>query len=144
MERTGVDVAAFVAGVKSAKRRRDAETLIAMMRDITGLEPEMWTGNIVGFGEYHWKYDSGREGSAGAVGFAPRTAATVVYLPDGIGRYDDELARLGPHKTGVGCLYLADLEQVDADVLRAIVADSFRRLTSDTYTQRAREGRADA
>lgn len=140
MERTGADISAFIAAVTPARRRRDAETLIAMLRDLTGLEPELWTASIIGFGEYHYRYESGREGVAGAAGFAPRKAGMVIYLPDGVGHYSDELAELGPHKTGVGCLYITDLEKIDIDVLRTIISQSYARLNDETYTKRAREG----
>lgn len=140
MHKTGQDVAEFVAGVAPAKRRRDAETLLAMLREITGLEPEMWNAGIIGFGDYHYRYESGREGDAGAAGFAPRKASTVLYFPDGLGYYADRLDRLGPHRSGVGCLYLTDLTTLDLDVLRDMLAESFARLTGGTYTKRAREG----
>lgn len=140
MHKTGQDVTEFVAGVAPAKRRRDAETLLAMLREITGLEPEMWNAGIIGFGDYHYRYESGREGDAGAAGFAPRKASTVLYLPDGLGHYADRLNRLGPHKSGVGCLYLTDLTAIDLDVLRDMLTESFARLTGATHTKRAREG----
>lgn len=142
MERTGGDVAATIAAVTPAVRRRDAEALVALMGEVTGLEPELWTGRIVGFGEYHYRYDSGREGDSPAVGFAPRSAATTVYLPDGVGAHEEALGRLGPHTTGVGCLYLKRLDDVDLDVLREIVAASYRTLTDGTYGKRARDGGA--
>ena len=102
-------------------------------------EPVLW-GTIVGFGRYHYRYDSGREGEAGAAGFAPRKAANVVYLPDGIGRHQEQLSRLGAHTTGLVCLYLKNLDDVDLGVLEEIVATSYRNVTSGTYTRRAREG----
>ncbi|MBE1875490.1 DUF1801 domain-containing protein [Myceligenerans sp. TRM 65318] len=125
--------------VTPAKRRRDAETLLALFARATHEEPAMWS-SIVGYGTYHYRYDSGREGDAPAAGFAPRKAATVVYLNDGVGTYADLLEELGPHTTGVGCLYLKDLEAVRLDVLEQIVQRSYTALTSGTYTQRAREG----
>jgi hypothetical protein len=86
------------------------------------------------------KYQSGREGDVAAAGFAPHKAATTIYLVDGVGRYEQQLERLGPHTTGVGCLYIKDLDKVDLAVLENIVAESYRTLTRDTYTLRAREG----
>ena len=139
MEPTGGDVDAFIGRVTPAVRRRDAGTLVALMRRVTGAEPVLW-GTIVGFGRYHYRYDSGREGEAGAAGFAPRKAANVVYLPDGIGRHQEQLSRLGAHTTGLVCLYLKNLDDVDLGVLEEIVAASYRNVTSGTYTQRAREG----
>lgn len=139
MSDDGSDVQGYVAGVTPAKRKRDAQTLLALMRRATGEEPRMW-GTIVGFGQYHYRYQSGREGDAPAAGFAARKAATTVYLPDGITAHTDALEQLGPHTTGVGCLYIKDLEAVDLPVLEAIIARSFTALTTGTYTQRAREG----
>ena len=89
----------------------------------------LW-GTIIGFGQYHYRYESGREGDAGAAGFAPRKAATVVYLPDGVGAHAEALARLGPHTTGLVCLYLKNLDDVDLGVLEEIVAASYRNVTA--------------
>ena len=109
---TTQELARFLAAVTPAKRRRDAHTMLALMERVTGVEPVLW-GTAIGFGSYHYRYESGREGDAAAAAFAPRKAATVVYLMDGVGAHEHELGRLGPHTTGVGCLYLKDLEQVD-------------------------------
>jgi hypothetical protein len=132
-------VRGYIDAVTPAKRRRDAETLLGLMVRVTGEPARMW-GTIVGFGEYHYRYPSGREGDAPAAGFAARKAASSIYLPDGVGSHVDLLARLGPHTTGVGCLYIKDLETVDLAALESIVARSYETLTSGTYSQRAREG----
>ncbi len=121
------------------KRRQDAEKLLELMARVTGEPPRLW-GSVIGFGQYHYKYRSGREGDAPAAGFSPRKAAMTIYLADGIGRYDEQLKKLGPHTTGVGCLYVKDLDKIDVSVLEAIVAESYRTLTADTYGLRAREG----
>jgi Domain of unknown function (DU1801) len=134
------DVRTYLEGVTPEKRRRDAATLLELVTRATGESPRMWFGSIVGFGQYHYKYESGREGDAGAAGFAPRKAATTIYLPDGVGPYREQLERLGPHTTGVGCVYIKDLDKVDLSVLEAIIAESYRTVTSGTYTLRAREG----
>jgi hypothetical protein len=126
MKRTGGSVAAFIAGVTPAKRRRDAETMVALMQEVTGREPELW-GTIVGFGACHYKYDTGTEGDVPIAAFAPRKQATTVYLWS-TAEYPEELARLGAHETGVSCLYMKDLEQVDTDVLRDLVAEDYRRI----------------
>ncbi|WES63269.1 DUF1801 domain-containing protein [Microbacter sp. GSS18] len=123
MERTGGSVAGFVAGVAPAKRQRDAETLIAMMRDISGREPELW-GTIIGFGACHYRYRTGHEGDMPLIAFAPRKTASTIYL-DSIAAHEEELARLGPHSSGVGCLYIKDLEKVDEAVLRDIVEGAY-------------------
>jgi hypothetical protein len=124
MKKTGGSVAAFLAGVTPEKRRRDAETVVALMRDITGREPELW-GTIVGFGSCHYRYPTGTEGDVPIAAFAPRKQATTVYLLDA-GAHD--LGALGPHTTGAGCLYLKDLEDVDIDVLRQAIATDYRRV----------------
>jgi Domain of unknown function (DU1801) len=129
----------YLDGVTPEKRRRDAERLLELMARVTEESPQLW-GSIIGFGQYHYKYQSGREGDVAAAGFAARKAATTVYLVDGVGRYEQQLERLGPHTTGVGCLYIKDLDKIDLSVLEAIVAESYRTVTSDTYTLRAREG----
>jgi hypothetical protein len=111
------------------------------MRRVTGLPPELH-GTIVGFGRYRYEYASGRSGEAPAAAFAPRRANSVVYLMDGTGAHADDLARLGPHRTGTGCLYLTNLAQVDLVVLEKVVADAYAALTAGTYGLRAREGGA--
>ena len=92
----------------------------------------MWA-SIVGFGQYHYRYASGREGDAPAAGFAPRKAATTVYVMDGVAAHQELLDRLGPHTTGVGCIYIKDLEKVDLEALEAIVATSYERLTAGVW-----------
>lgn len=134
----GEDVQAYLAAVPSPRRRRDAVTLTEMMERVTGEEPRLW-GSIVGFGEYHYRYQSGREGDVAAAAFAARKAASTIYLPDGVGAHTDLLEKLGPHTTGVGCLYIKDLEDVDLAVLEAIVARSYATLTSGTFGSRARD-----
>lgn len=133
-------VQAHLDGVTPEKRRRDAQTLLELMGRVTGESPQLWR-SVIGFGQYHYKYASGREGDAPAAGFAPRKAATVIYLPDGIGGHQEQLQQLGPHTTGVGCLYIKDLDKIDLSVLEAIVAESYRRVsTGNYYGLRAREG----
>jgi hypothetical protein len=137
----------FLDKIDHPKRRRDAITMLEMMRRVTGEKPRLWRSAVglgqyraVGFGQYHYKYKSGREGDAAAAGFAPGKAATTVYVVDGVGAHADLLEKLGPHTTGVVCIYIKDLEAIDIKVLEAIVARSYAALTSDTYTLRAREG----
>jgi hypothetical protein len=129
----------FIEDIDNDRRRRDARTLLDLMGRITGENPRLW-GRIVGFGQYHYEYESGRKGDGPAASFAPRKAAMSIYLPDGIGAHGDALERLGPHTTGVGCLYVKDLEKLDLDVLEDIVSRSYSSLTSGTYGKRAREG----
>lgn len=126
------DLAAYLEKVPSPKRRRDAETLVELMQRVTGQEPRM-DGTIVGFGRYHYKYASGREGDSGAAGFAARKAALTIYLPDGVGAHADLLANLGSHTAGAGCLYIKDLQEVDLKVLETIVARSYATVTAGTF-----------
>ncbi len=130
MERTGRDVGEFVTQVTPAKRRSDAETLVALMRELTGREPQMWTGSIIGFGACRYRYATGTTGEMPLLGFSPRKAATTIYL-DRTDAHTEALARLGPHTTGAGCLYVKDLATVDEGVLRGILSDTLRRVVDD-------------
>lgn len=121
---TDADPHAHVAGLADERRRRDAEALIAMMGRLTGEPPRMWGSSIVGFGSYHYRYDSGREGEAPLAGFAPRKAETVVYLVGEVPEQAALLARLGRHRMGKACLYIRSLEDVDPAVLEELVARS--------------------
>ncbi|AMG82777.1 MULTISPECIES: DUF1801 domain-containing protein [Microbacterium] len=123
MQPTGDDVAGLIARSSPAVRRRDAETLTALLQDITGREPQTW-GSIIRFGSCHYRYPTGTEGDSGILSFAPRKAATTIYLLDGVDAHAEALGALGPHTTGVGCLYLKDLDEVDLDVLRGILERS--------------------
>ena len=124
---TGADVEAFLAAVPNEERRADARTLCALMTEITGEPPVLWGPSIVGFGSYDYRYESGREGTAALAGFSPRKANLVIYLVGGFeDRHGKLVERLGPHKTGKGCLYLKRLADVDLDVLRELVERSVR------------------
>ncbi|WP_411699538.1 DUF1801 domain-containing protein [Conyzicola sp.] len=134
------DVRAFIDQIESPVRKRDAETLLQLMGRVTGEEPRMWGPTIVGFGEYHYVYASGREGDAGAAGFSPRKAAMTVYLPDGTAKYEDELGSLGDHTTGVVCLYIKNLERVDLAVLERVVAKSYATASASGFGQVGADG----
>jgi predicted GIY-YIG superfamily endonuclease len=136
---TDGDPAVYLDAVTPAVRRRDAHTLRDLMELVTGEAPRMFGTSVIGFGDYHYEYASGHSGDAPAASFSPRKAASTVYLPDGVGAHDDLLARLGPHTTGVGCLYLKDLETVDLAVLEEILRRSWATVTGGTFGQRARE-----
>ena len=123
MKPTGGSVGAFIAAVTPERRRRDAETLTALMQEVSGREPVLW-GTIIGFGSCHYRYPTGTEGDSGILGFAPRKAASTIYLFDGVDAHAEALARLGAHTVGKGCLYIKDLDKVDLDVLRGILERS--------------------
>ncbi len=135
MEKTGGSVAAFIAEVTPAVRRRDAETLVALLSEVSGREPELW-GTIIGFGSCHYRYPTGNEGDMPVLAFAPRKAASTIYL-DRADRHAEPLSALGPHTTSVACLYIKDLEKVDQAVLRGILADvlAWTEAGGDDYAQ---------
>jgi hypothetical protein len=121
---TDDSVCELIESVTDEKKRADSYALIDLMRTITGDEPRRWGSSLVGFGRYHYRYESGREGEFFLTGFSPRKAALTLYIMPGLDRYRDELTRLGPHKTGKSCLYIKRLDTVDRDVLNEIVSDS--------------------
>ena len=125
MQPTGDDVAELLAGIPDPNRRADAQTLVALLSELTGEESAIWASSIVGFGSYHYRYASGHEGDAPLAAFAPRKDRTVIYLmADFEARNRPLLEKLGPHKAGKGCLYLKALDDVDLDVLRELVERS--------------------
>jgi hypothetical protein len=122
---TKVSPAAFIAKVASEQQRSDSKELIAMMRDITGEPPKMWGPSIVGFGTHHYVYESGREGDICLTGFSPRKPSLVLYIGEAL-QDTAIMSKLGKHKTGKGCLYIKKLDDVDRNVLRALVAKAVR------------------
>jgi hypothetical protein len=122
-----VDPFAFIDAVKSDVKRRDSHELVAMMQAITGAPPKMWGPSIVGFGTYHYVYESGHEGDICLAGFSPRSGALVVYLGPGIDNAE-LMAKLGKHKAGKGCLYINKLDDVDRKVLRKLIEHSVATL----------------
>ena len=119
------DVGEFVGAIHDAKKRGDAERLIAMMREISGEEPVMWGSSIIGFGRYAYTYASGKTGEWMITGFSPRKSALTIYIMPGFSELDGLLSKLGKHKTGKSCLYVKRLDDVDTDILRALVARSY-------------------
>jgi hypothetical protein len=122
---TELSVAALVDGLTDEIRRADAKVLVKLMKDATGEEPRMWGTSIIGFGSYHYKYESGREGDMMLVGFSPRKAATVLYGMRGASDSETLLAHLGKFKTEKGCLYIKRLADVDQEVLKDLIVKAF-------------------
>jgi len=122
---TGASVDAFIDGVKDAVRREDARVVARMMERVSGVAPRMWGPSIVGFGSYHYRYESGRQGDAPRIGFSPRKTSLTLYLAVGDPESAALLERLGKHTTGVGCLYIRRLSEIDPAVLEALVARSW-------------------
>jgi hypothetical protein len=124
---TGADPEGFIAAVPHDARREDARTLCRLLSEWTGEPPAMWGTSIIGFGRYDYRYESGHEGAAPLIGFSPRKTNLVIYLVGGADdRYPKLVERLGPHKMGKGCLYLKRLDDVDREVLRALVDRTVR------------------
>ena len=114
-------VTAFLNSVENETRREDARVVCALMEKITGEAPTMFGTNMIGFGSYHYKYASGREGDWFLTGLSPRKQNLVVYIMPGFSHFDDLVARLGKHKTGKSCLYLNRLVDIDMDVLSDLI-----------------------
>lgn len=125
---TDEDVAKFLEGIDDERKRADARRVLEIMREVTGEEPRMWGPSMVGFGSYHYVYESGREGDWFLTGFAPRSRSLSLYIMAGFGEYDALLARLGKHKTGKSCLYVNRLADVDEEVLRELVRRSVEHM----------------
>jgi hypothetical protein len=121
---TGSDVDAFVEAVADPAQRADARTLIAMMTQASGEPPRMWGPSIIGFGSYHYRYESGREGDSLRIGFSPRKGQTVIYMLAGYAHHREQLARLGKHRLGKACLYVKRLSDIDQAVLGEMIAAS--------------------
>lgn len=127
---TEVDPRDFLDTVENPTRRSDAEVLLEMMKRVTGCEPRMWGPSIIGFGRYHYRYDSGREGDSMITGFSPRKANLVIYVMPGYEDRTEQLDALGKHRLGKSCLYVNRLADVDLSVLERIVADGVAEMRS--------------
>ncbi len=111
----------------SAPEQQQAKTLVNFFKDATGMKPVMW-GNIFGFGSYHYKYESGREGDFLATGFAIRKSGPTIYIMPGYGDYSSLLKNIGPHKFGKSCLYVKNLEEIDLKVLQKLIKAGLKDL----------------
>ncbi len=121
-------VEAFLNSIADEKKRADCFTLLDMMKQATGVAPKMWGDSIVGFGSYHYKYKSGREGDWFLAGFAPRKQTLTLYIMAGFDQYDDLLAKLGKYKTGKSCLYIKKLADIDLATLKELVKQSVEHM----------------
>lgn len=124
IKETDASVKAFLDAIQDDEKRQDCRTVLQLMKEVTGAEPRIWGGGMVGFGSYHYKYPSGREGDWFLTGFAPRARELTLYITAGFDRYEALLADLGKFKTGRSCLYLKRLADVDLGVLRKLIAAS--------------------
>ncbi|WP_345239211.1 DUF1801 domain-containing protein [Pontibacillus salipaludis] len=114
----------FIERIESVKKREDAYRLLDLFTETTGCEAKMWGASIIGFGSYHYKYDSGHEGDAPVVGFSPRKAKHSLYLAQGEPNREELLSQLGKHKTGKACVYVNKLDDIDVEVLRSLIQQS--------------------
>lgn len=134
-----IDPKAFIVTVEPAKKQADAEVLLDFFSRVTGLKPKMWGPSIIGYGRYHYKYESGREGDFMLTGFSPRKQNLTLYIMPGyrFGEMQEKLARLGKHKLGKSCLYINKLADVDMDVLEEIVIEGvdYMRGKYDTWDE---------
>lgn len=116
----------FISNVKNDKRRKDSETVLKIMKKVTGKKPKMWGASIIGFGKTSYKYASGKEGEICTVGFSPRSQALAFYGLTSFENSDTLVGKLGKHKLGQGgCLYINKLEDVDLDVLESIIEKAY-------------------
>jgi hypothetical protein len=117
-------VAAFIEKIADEAKRKDCNTLLAMMQKATGETPELWAGGMVGFGRYLYKYESGTKGEWFITGFAPRKQNLSIYIMPGLAYYGTLLEKLGKYKNGVSCLYVNSLKEVDGKVLEKLIRQS--------------------
>ena len=128
--RSGKSVHAFLKGIRDERQQDDAMRLLQIMKRATGTKPAMWGPSIVGFGSYHYRYESGREGDWFLTGFSPRKQNLTLYIMAGFDRYDALMAELGKHTTGKSCLYVKRLADIDMDVLTELVTASVEHMKS--------------
>lgn len=125
---TALSVTDFLNVVEHPTRRADGLVLDQLFRDVTGFNPVMWGPTLVGYGQYHYKYASGREGDFLATGFSPRKASLSIYIMPGYSDFAEIMSRLGKHKTGRACVYVNKLADIDMDVLAELIRAGLRDL----------------
>ena len=111
----------FINSIENEQRKSDCFRILGIMQDITDELPKMWGKSIVGFGKYHYKYASGREGDFFLTGFSPRKASLTLYMMSGFQRHEELMSKLGKYKTGKSCLYIKKLEDIDIEVLKELI-----------------------
>lgn len=116
----------YLDAIDNAQRKEDCWAIHDLMKKITGKEPRMWGSSIVGFGKYHYKYESGREGNMLTVGFSNRKQAITLYIMGGFKKHDELLSKIGPHKTGKSCFYIKKLSDMDIDILSILIGESIK------------------
>jgi hypothetical protein len=132
---SSASVAAFLNAIEDPERRRDAKKVAAMMREATGSPAKMWGASTIGFGSYHYKYASGREGEWMLIGLSPRKQSLTLYIIAGFKELHALMAELGSHKTGRSCLYIKRLADIDLKVLESLIERSVRQMRSQYATK---------
>ena len=123
---TKLSVTKFIGKVEDDQKRQDSQAILKLMKQVTKEEPKMWGGSMVGFGRFHYKSDSGREGDWFLTGFSPRKQNLTIYITPGFDKYESLMKQLGKHKTSKGCLYIKKLEDVDMKVLKQLIKQSYQ------------------
>lgn len=127
-KKNNASVSAFLNAIEDPKRKKDCKEMNKIMKEITGEKPKMWGSAIIGYGEYDYKYASGREGTWMITGFSPRKAALTVYIMPGYDFMQSDLKKLGPVKNGKSCLYIKDLDQIDMKVLKSMIKKGYDKM----------------
>lgn len=125
-KKTQASVDEFLAAIDDETKQGDARALVRLLKKVTGEKPTMWGSSIVGFGQYHYRYASGREGDSMLVGFSPRAQNLTLYFPAGFDKLTPLLKKLGKFSTGKGCLHVKRMDDVDMSVLEAIVRQAVK------------------
>jgi len=129
-------VISFIEKVEDVQKKKDSYELLELNKEITGCEPIIWGPSLIGFGTYHYKYESGREGDFFIAGFSPRKTALTLYIMAGFSRYDELLQKLGKFKTGKSCLYVKKLDDIDRIVLRQLITESVKYMRENYPTSK--------
>ena len=128
-----ISVEKFLNTIYDEQKRKDSFAILEMMKKITKEEPIMWGPSIVGFGKYHYKYESGREGDWFVTGFSPRKQNLTLYIMSGFKRYNELMEKLGKHKTGSSCLYVNRLEDLDMKILKELISESVKYMKNKKW-----------
>ena len=132
---TSMSVDDFINAVKDETKRKDSFSLVQLMKKQTGLEPKMWGPAIVGFGSYHYKYESGREGDSPSIAFSPRASSIAIYLSGNFRDRETLLKKFGKHKTDGGCVHIKTLADVDKDILKRMIENHVTHI-KDLYPEK--------
>lgn len=130
---TELSVDEYINAIEHPQRKEDCKAILALMKEISGREPVMWGHSIVGFGKYHYKYESGREGDMLMTGFSNRKQAITLYIMDGFKRHAELLDNIGKYKTGKSCFYIKRLSDIDIEVLSTVISESLKTV-ENKYT----------